>query len=82
MFLSGLSESGYLSNALLTELIPASIPILVYMSISWVTENESLGIFSFDKRSSVFFTKLSCLFAIGFKWESMYSDIWYDSAPV
>ena len=30
IFLSGLSESGYLSNALLTELIPASIHILVY----------------------------------------------------
>ena len=31
MFLSGLSESGYLSNALLTKLISVSIPILVYM---------------------------------------------------
>ena len=85
MFLSGLSESGYLSNALLTELIPASIPMLVYMeSISRVTKNESLGIFSFDnfdKRSSVFFTKLSCLFAIGFKWKSIYSDILYDADP-
>ena len=46
MCLHGLSESGYLSNAFLTELIPASIPILVYMeSISRVTKNESLGIF-------------------------------------
>ena len=85
MFLSGLSESGYLSNALLTELMPASIPVLVYMeSISSVTKNESLGIFSFDnfdKRSSVFFTKRSCLFAIGFKWESIYCDISYDSDP-
>ena len=54
-------------------------------SISRVIRNESLGIFSFDnfyKRSSVvFFTKLSCLFAIGFKWESIYSDILYDSDP-
>ena len=59
MFLSGLSESGYLSNALLAKLIPAPIPILVYMeSVSRVTKNERLGIFSFDnfdKRSSVFF---------------------------
>ena len=29
----------------------------------------------------MFFTKLSCLFAIGFKWESIYSDILYDSDP-
>ena len=28
-----------------------------------------------------FFTKLSCLFAIGFKWESIYSNILYDSDP-
>ena len=27
------------------------------------------------------FTKLSCLFAIGFKRESIYSDILYDSDP-
>ena len=69
MFLSSLPESGHLTNTLLTELTPASIPILVYMeSISRVTKNESIGIFSldnFDKISSVFFTKLLCLFAIG-----------------
>ena len=29
----------------------------------------------------MFFTKLSCVFAIGFKWESIYSDILYDSDP-
>ena len=44
MFLSGLSESRYLTGSM-----PASIPILVYMElISRVTENKSLGIFSFD----------------------------------
>ena len=68
MFVSGLSESGYLSNALLTELIPAPKPILVYMeSISRVTKNECLGMFSFrnfDKISLVFFTKRSRLYAI------------------
>ena len=61
------------------------VPILVYMdSISRVTTNESLGFFSFDnvyKRSSVFFTKHLRLFAIAFKWESIYSDILYDSDP-
>ena len=58
------------------------IPILVYMeSVSRVTKNESLGMFSFynfDKRSSVFFTKLSCPFPIGFKWESIWTDGWSD----
>ena len=29
----------------------------------------------------MFFTKLSCLFAIGFKLEYIYSDILYDSDP-
>ena len=72
MFVSGLSEFGYISNTLLTELMPAYIPILVYMeSISSVTKHESVEMFSFDnlenKKSSVFFTKRSCLFAFGFK---------------
>ena len=33
------------------------------------------------KISSEFLKNLSCLFAIGFKWESIYSDILYDSGP-
>ena len=66
MFLSGLSESGYLSNALITELMPASIPILVYKeTISKVIKYESLETISFrnfHKRSSLFFTKChACL---------------------
>ena len=76
MFLSGLSESGYLSNALLTELMPASIPIFVHMeSISRVTKNESLD--HFDKRCLLifFFTKCSCAFANVY----IYSDVLHDS---
>ena len=53
-------------------------------SISRVTKHESLGMFyynNFDKRSSVFFIQLPMLFAIGFKWEYIYSDMLYDSDP-
>ena len=53
-------------------------------SISRVTKHEYLGMFyfdNFDKRSSVIFIKLAMLFAIGFKWESIYSDVLYDSDP-
>ena len=55
-----------LSNVLLTELIPASIPILVYIEL---ISRVILIILIRDRRC--FFTKLSCLFAIGFKWESI-----------
>ena len=81
MSLSGLSESGYLSNALLTESMSASVSILVYMeSVSRVPKSASLGFYLFliiTYKISVFLKNLSRLFAIGFK----YSDIMCDSDP-
>ena len=71
MFVSGLSEYGYLSNALLTELMPAQIPIFGVHGVN-IKRNQTVKMWGFfynfeNKKSSVFFTKRSCLFAFGFK---------------
>ena len=76
MFLFDMSESGYLSNAFLTKLIPG-VDINGHQKLIFRPFFHN-----YDKRSLVFFTKLSCLIAIGFKWESIYADLLYDTSIV
>ena len=78
--MSGLSESGYLSNVLLTELIPASKPILVYMeSKSRVTKNKCFGMFSFRNLEKNIFDVFQKTFTPICNCEAIYYDMLYDS---